>query len=96
MAGEEKQYEAMYPLAQYASFCSAVDWRIQKHIVKASNQEQEEDTYEYTWETTNRRIDKFFNEVLKHQFPLECFDLVDVPRGKVTHDLTEAAQQDKS
>lgn len=86
VAGEEKQYEAMYPLAQYASFCSAIDWNIQKRLVKTSNPEQEADQFEYTWETTNKRIDKFFGEVLKWQFPLECFDLVEAERGKITHD----------
>ena len=86
VAGEEKQYEAMYPLAQYASLCSAIDWRISKRLVKTSNPEQEADQFEYTWETTNKRIDKFFGEVLKWQFPLECFDLVEAERGKITHD----------
>ena len=89
VAGVEKQYEAMYPLAQYLSFCSAVDWNIsKKRVVGAIGQIHDPDTmkYEYTWTTTNKRLENFFGEILKHQFPLECFDLVEAERGKITHD----------
>ena len=77
---EAARIEAMYPLTQYLSFCSAVDWKVNRARTDLGREE-----CDYVWETNTKRIDKFFGDLLKYQYPAMCFDSVYAEYGKIHH-----------
>lgn len=79
---EGARAEAMYPIAQFLSFSAATDWNTQRmmHDIQGPSP-----SFTYVWSTNTKRVDKFFGDLLKYQYPVMCFDLVDAPVGKVTH-----------
>lgn len=77
---EAERTEAMYPIAQYLSFCSSTDWNLNRLATDLARE-----SFDYVWKTDTKRIDKFFGDLLKYQYPVMCFDLVDAEYGKINH-----------
>lgn len=77
---EVERTEAMYPIAQYLSFCSSADQNVNRLAIDLARE-----SFDYVWKTNTKRVDKFFSDLLKYQYPVMCFDLVDAEYGKINH-----------
>ena len=68
--------EAWYPLVQHLSFAagSYTSWN------------GAQDNREYEWETDTKRMQSFFNTILKYHHATEVFERVEVPLGSIKHD----------
>ena len=69
--------EAWYPLVQHLSFAAG-----QSMTTGGGTQ----DDREYEWETDSKRMQSFFNTILKYHHATEVFEQVEVPLGSIKHD----------
>jgi hypothetical protein len=76
---EAERMEAMYPLVEFLSFSAAVSC-----AVAASR--GTDDERQYKWETDNKRLQSFFNELLKFHHAHDVFEDTEVPLGTIRHD----------